>query len=124
MTDPTTARFARSTLGEPAVPAMSYPIMVDGAQVGWSASCYEIARSLATELVVALEAERDDLRARLAVALDGCCPDCGGSGIGADACDGLEHHTPPCLGFRCADTHGDLSVQHGYSRRYCLWSEQ
>ena len=44
----------------------------------------------------ALEAERDDLRARLAVALDGCCPDCGGSGIGADACDGPGHHTPPC----------------------------
>ena len=102
MTEPTTAHaalaagLARSTLGEPAVPAMSYPIMVDGAQVGWSASCYEIARSLATELVVALEAERDDLRARLAVALDGCCPDCGGSGIGSDACDGPGHHTPPC----------------------------
>ena len=44
----------------------------------------------------ALEAERDDLRARLTVALDGLCPDCGGSGIGSDACDGPGHHTPPC----------------------------
>ena len=44
----------------------------------------------------ALEAERDDLRPRLAVAHDGCCPDCGGSGIGADVCEGPDHHTPPC----------------------------
>ena len=44
----------------------------------------------------ALEAERDDLRARLAVALEGCCPDCGGSGHGVDFFEGLEHHTPPC----------------------------
>jgi len=66
VTDPTTARaalaagLARSTLGEPAAPAMSYPIMVDGVRVGWSASCYETARSLATELVVARVAAADE----------------------------------------------------------------
>ena len=122
MTDPTTARFARSTLGEPAVPAMSYPIMVDGAQVGWSASCYEIARSLATELVVALEAERDDLRARLAVALDGCCPDCGGSGIGSDACDGPGHHTPPCPS--CEGSGLAPGARRMAAQRNAAWAER
>ena len=69
MTDPTTARstlagFVRSTLGEPAVPAMSYPIMVDGTQVGWSASCYETARSLAVELTAEMQALSEARRDR------------------------------------------------------------
>jgi hypothetical protein len=70
----------------------------------------------------ALEAERDDLRARLAVALDGCCPDCGGSGIGSDACDGPGHHTPPCPS--CEGSGLAPGARRMAAQRNAAWAER
>jgi len=60
LTDEALRRLAESALGEPAKPTMGWPIMWSGMLIGWSGSCYNIARKLARELL-ALRAAQENL---------------------------------------------------------------
>ena len=65
---------------------------------------------------------RAHARLALNLALEGCCPDCGGSGIGSDACDGPGHHTPPCPS--CEGSGLAPGARRMAAQRNAAWAER